>query len=146
MPGANSRSTGSAIRWNSFQPFFMRHGNDHPLSVATGMYGRPLDGARGGCIEAVAIVGASGSDAAPALLTSAAPSKAAPEPLIKCRRDIMLLTFGFSGRRRLRRGGEWRRVSGNRQTAAECLLQIGLREPVVLQRVDSAIHRADLVT
>jgi hypothetical protein len=37
MPGAISRTTGSAVRWNSFQPFFMRHGNDQPFSVVTGV-------------------------------------------------------------------------------------------------------------
>ena len=30
MPGASCRRTGSATRWNSFQPLFMRHGSDQP--------------------------------------------------------------------------------------------------------------------
>ena len=34
--GANSRSTGSATKWNSFTPLFMRWGSDQPLMVATG--------------------------------------------------------------------------------------------------------------
>ena len=37
MPGASSRRTGSATRWNSFQPLFMRQGSDQPFSVTTGL-------------------------------------------------------------------------------------------------------------
>ena len=37
MPGASWRRTGSATRWNSFQPLFMRHGSDQPFSVTTGL-------------------------------------------------------------------------------------------------------------
>jgi hypothetical protein len=68
--------------------------------------GRPF----GGCVVAFAMVGASGNDAAPALLTIAAPSSAAPEPLRNCRRDTMLFTFRIHCRRRLRRGADvdWR--------------------------------------
>ena len=36
MPGASSRTTGSATRWNSFQSPFMRQGSVQPLSVTTG--------------------------------------------------------------------------------------------------------------
>lgn len=36
MPGAISRCTGSAIRWNSFHPSFVRHGRVQPFSVTTG--------------------------------------------------------------------------------------------------------------
>jgi len=36
MPGAISRSTGSATRWNSFQSPFCRDGSVQPLSVTTG--------------------------------------------------------------------------------------------------------------
>ena len=41
MPGASSRSTGSATRWNSLTPWFMRQGRVQPLSVTTGREGRP---------------------------------------------------------------------------------------------------------
>ena len=44
--------TGSAMRWNSFQPLFMRHGSDQPLSVTTGLYGRPVVGMSGGWCRA----------------------------------------------------------------------------------------------
>ena len=37
MPGAISRTTGSATRWNSFTPSFMRHGRVQPFSVTTGL-------------------------------------------------------------------------------------------------------------
>jgi hypothetical protein len=37
MPGAISAHDGSATRWNSFQPLFMRQGSDQPLSVTTGL-------------------------------------------------------------------------------------------------------------
>ena len=36
MPSANSRTTGSATRWNSFQSPFIRNGSDQPFSVTTG--------------------------------------------------------------------------------------------------------------
>ena len=37
MPGANSRTTGSATRWNSLTPSFMRQGSVQPFSVTTGL-------------------------------------------------------------------------------------------------------------
>ena len=37
MPGAISRTTGSATRWNSLTPSFMRQGSDQPLRVTTGL-------------------------------------------------------------------------------------------------------------
>ena len=36
MPGANSRTTGSATRWNSFHSPFIRQGSVQPFSVTTG--------------------------------------------------------------------------------------------------------------
>ena len=36
-PGDTSRTTGSATRWNSFTPWFMRQGSVQPLSVTTGL-------------------------------------------------------------------------------------------------------------
>ena len=36
MPGAISRITGSAVRWNSLTPFFIRHGKVQPFNVTTG--------------------------------------------------------------------------------------------------------------
>ena len=62
MPGAISRTTGSATRWNSFQPSRIRHGSVQPFSVTTGLYGRPLAGGSGGCIagdDCAALRGAS---------------------------------------------------------------------------------------
>jgi len=35
MPGAICRRTGSAMRWNSFHPLFMRQGSVQPFSVTT---------------------------------------------------------------------------------------------------------------
>ena len=37
MPSPISRSTGSATRWNSFTPLFIRNGSDHPFRVTTGL-------------------------------------------------------------------------------------------------------------
>ncbi len=37
MPGANSRFTGSAIRWNTFTPLSIFDGSELPLSVTTGV-------------------------------------------------------------------------------------------------------------
>jgi len=87
MPGAISRTTGSATRWNSLTPAFMRHGSVQPFSVTTGLYGRPFGGASGGCVAALPCVGASGSDAAPTRVT-AAPVIAAPAVRMKPRRFI----------------------------------------------------------
>ena len=56
----------------------MRQGSVQPFKVTTGLYGRPLGGARGGWVDALSIAGASGSDAAPARLTSPAPRATAP--------------------------------------------------------------------
>jgi len=53
MPGAISRTTGSATRWNSFTPSRMRQGAVQPFSVTTGWYGRPLGGASGGWVAAL---------------------------------------------------------------------------------------------
>src|SRR4051794_18762434 len=89
MPGASSRTTGSATRWNSLTPLFMRQGRDQPLRVTTGLYGRPLGGTSGGIVAAEAWTGASGRDAAPALLTSDAPTMAAPAPVRKDLRDVI---------------------------------------------------------
>jgi hypothetical protein len=80
MPGAISRTTGSATRWNSLTPPFMRQGSDQPLSVTTGLKGGrwAAAAALGGGV--VGIVTASGSVAAPARLTAAAPTATAPAP------------------------------------------------------------------
>src|SRR4029453_2982335 len=89
MPGAISRTTGSATRWNSLTPSFMRHGNDHPLSVTMGRNGRPLGGGAGGWVAAEVCAAASGSPAAPARLTAAAPRNVAPAALKKVLRLVM---------------------------------------------------------
>src|SRR5687768_3075158 len=89
MPGANSRTTGSATRWNSLTPSFMRQGSDQPFSVATGLNGRPVDGARGGCMVGEVWIAASGSDAAPTRLTAVAP-RTAPAALKKVLRFVMV--------------------------------------------------------
>ena len=67
----------------------MRQGNVHPLSVATGLYGRPSLGTSGGCIVAVFMVGASGTAAWATRLTAPAPSAAAEAPR-KFLRFVML--------------------------------------------------------
>ena len=64
MPGAISRTTGSATRWNSFHSPFMRQGRVQPFSVTTGWYCWPEGGATGGCMRGESVVGASGMVAA----------------------------------------------------------------------------------
>ena len=71
-PGATSRTTGSATRWNSFTPAFMRQGAVQPLSVTTGLYGRPVVGCSGGAVSALVWMTGSGSAARAARLTEAA--------------------------------------------------------------------------
>src|SRR5262245_5607975 len=102
MPGAISLTTGSATRWNSLTPSFMRHGSDHPLSVTTGLNGRPLGGGPGGSVAADDCDIASGSEAAPTRLTAAAPRKAAPARKKSLRFDMLVLSvagglFGSGG-------------------------------------------------
>jgi hypothetical protein len=67
----------------------MRQGSDQPFSVTTGLYGRPVLGKSGGAISAVSRMGASGSDAAPARETSAAPKKPAADVLKNCLLELM---------------------------------------------------------
>src|SRR4051812_31326388 len=86
MPGAISRTTGSATRWNSLTLSFMRQGSVQPLSVTTGLYGRPLGGINGAIVAGDDCVAASGSEAAPARVTAVAPTMAAPAR--KVRRDV----------------------------------------------------------
>src|SRR5450830_1766240 len=102
MPGAISRTTGSATRWNSFTPSFIRHGSVQPFSVTTGLYGRPFDGTNGACVAADDCIGASGSEAAPALVTMPAPIRVAA-PVKKDLRSVMVvLLYSFADGRPLR--------------------------------------------
>src|SRR5512134_559675 len=140
MPGASSRTTGSATRWNSFQPLFIRHGSVQPLSVTTGLYGRPFGGASGGWVAGLVCTGASGSEAACTRLTAAAPSTAAPAP---ARKSLLVLIVivpsrassvpaaGLRDRRRRHppRGARPAAGPGNRRP------EIGLGQPVVARRV-----------
>src|SRR5512145_899697 len=88
MPGAISRTTGSATRWNSFQPLFMRNGRVQPLRVTTGLYGRPALGASGGAVAGPGATAASGTAPIAARLTPAALSST-PAPARKLRREFI---------------------------------------------------------
>src|SRR5574339_420126 len=100
MPGAISRTTGSAIRWNSLTPLFTRQGRDQPLSVTTPLKWRPVFGTSGGCVVALSMTGASGSEAAPTRLTRPAPTRAAA-PVKKLRREFIdVILFNVLGARR----------------------------------------------
>ncbi len=72
MPGAISRTTGSATRWNSLTPLRMRQGQLQPLSVTTGWYGRPVSGISGGAVLAWVMLTGSGTAAKATRLTLAA--------------------------------------------------------------------------
>src|SRR6188508_1159546 len=89
MPGASWRRTGSAMRWNSFQPLLMRQGSDQPFSVTTGLYCGPVLGKSGGAISAVSRIGASGRDAAPTRDTIAAPKNPAALRARNFRREFI---------------------------------------------------------
>jgi hypothetical protein len=71
-PGAISRTTGSATKWNSLTPWFIRHGKVQPLSVTTGLYGRPELGTSGALVSADVCITGSGNAAMATLLTEAA--------------------------------------------------------------------------
>ena len=131
MPGAISRTTGSATRWNSLTPFFMRQGSDQPFTVTIGWNGRPSGGSGGSCVAAEVWIAASGSNAAPARLTAAAPSRVAPAALKKVLRWFMSkassVVDGGGGRRSPGRIDDGVAAGG---PAGERGLQIGLCEPV----------------
>jgi hypothetical protein len=73
----------------------MRQGKVQPLSVTTGLYGRPELGGSGGCVLGDDCTAASGTEAAPALLTAAAPSTAALAVLRKLLRGFMVIGLLF---------------------------------------------------
>ncbi len=100
MPGAISRTTGSAIRWNSFQPSFMRHGALQPFSVTTGLNGRPSGGAAGGNVLACVMMAASGIAIALARDTRPAPSIVAA-PVKKPLRETIVIPFSVQHCRQL---------------------------------------------
>src|SRR5262245_4593642 len=140
MPGAVSRPTRAATRWDPFQSPFMRHGKVQPLSVTTGWYCGPLGGTSGGCMVLVVVVGASGMLAACTRpLTALALASTAAEPR-KPLRDNMLLSFfkpsvlaGFTGR--LRHGaGSF--APPTRAAARDGSLEVGGREPEPAPGVD----------
>src|SRR6185436_20598875 len=144
MPGATSRTTGSATRWNSLTPSFIRQGSDHPLRVTIGLKGRPVGGGPGGSVAADDWDTASGSTAAPTRLTAAAPRKAAPARKKSLRFDMRFLSvaggrFGGSGWRR--HGG-----AGPRRAAGQCGLEVGLGDQEVAQCQHVVGHATDLLT
>src|SRR5512134_2461343 len=95
MPGAISRTTGSATKWNSLTPAFIRNGSVQPFSVTTGLYGRPAPvtpaGRYGGCVSGPVWITGSGSEAIATLLTEAAPATAviALAPRMNSRREVI---------------------------------------------------------
>src|SRR6266545_4939460 len=147
MPGASSRTTGSATRWNSLTPSFMRHGSVQPFSVTTALYGRPLGGVSGACVTALSCVGASGSDAAPARVTRPAPAMAAPAVRMNPRRFIECSPRSMRGGARAATG------VGARcdQRRCGCLaarqreLEIGAGEPEITLRLDRCDDARDLL-
>src|SRR5277367_4468355 len=104
MPGAISRITGSATRWNSLTPLRMRHGSVQPFNVATALYGRPLGGESGGCMAAESVDTISGS-AARALFATAVAATARPAPLKNLRRVSMMFPKERLGRGIAEEGG-----------------------------------------
>ena len=67
----------------------MRQGSVQPLSVTTGLYGRPVLGTSGGIVSALVCMTGSGSAAIATLLTEAAAAAAvmAPAPPSILRRE-----------------------------------------------------------
>src|SRR5688572_24818190 len=142
MPGASWRRTGSATRWNSFQPLFIRHGSDQPFSVTTGLYAGPVFGKSGGAISALSRSGASGSEAAPTRDTMVAPKNPAAVPARNFLREF-IFSMPSGGRGAARRRAP-HRLSGTGRTPSERHLQVGLGDPEVPQRLDVAVHGRDL--
>src|SRR4051812_34552336 len=144
MPGASSRTTGSATRWNSLTPLFMRHGSDQPFRVTTGLYGRPIGGRGGGCVAAPFMLTASGKEAAPTRLTSPAPTANTPVFLKKSRRDTMnaiLSSVFLPGLR----GGLGCHLHGAAAAAIDRVLHVRVGNPKVTLCLDCGVHAIDLV-
>ena len=117
MPGANSRFTGSATRWNSFTPSSIFHGSVAPFGVTTGRVG-PVRGRPVG--RRLRLLGA----AACALLATA-PARSAPDSN-RFRRVMLMLPSPCEPR-------------------ADGALEIGARDPVVAHRLDVLAVGVDLV-
>src|SRR5688572_18340185 len=146
MPGASSRTTGSATRWNSFQPLFMRHGRVHPFSVTTGLYGRPAAGTSGGWVAALLADAASGTAPIAARLTAAAPMNAALRPR-NCLRSVMCRFLLVPRARRGGRSGGGARSNGTPSWRAgeQRRLEVGLGDPEVARGLDRADHGVRLL-
>ena len=151
MPGASWRTTGSATRWNSFQPLFMRHGSVQPFSVTTGLYGRPFEGASGGCVVGLGLRWAL-REPRPAPPCSPARRPAARRRMRggNCLRVVIIacLPVQCPASRRPRR---WQslpesvrhRCPATRPVSASS--QIGLGDPEVAQRLDIGVDARDLL-
>src|SRR3569623_443565 len=142
MPGAISRTTGSATKWNSFTPSFMRHSSVQPFSVTTGLLGQPLDGISGGWGSALSMLTISGSAAWAAGLTVA--TAAAPPNLKKSRLEAIKI-LSVSAHRVDRRGRDGSDCSFIR-CAGQCHPHVGIGEPEIALRLDGGVHRRDLRT
>ncbi len=91
MPGAISRSTASAVRWNSFQPLRIRHGSDQLFRVTTGLNHGPVVGSGGTSRVVVIELGDSGSEASAEREINPAPMAAAtPAPFRKFLRSVIV--------------------------------------------------------
>src|SRR5688500_4263832 len=145
MPAASSRTTGSATRWNSFQPLFMRHGSVQPLIVTTGWYGRPAEGSSGGCVAAVVCIGASGTAPIAALLTAAAVTSPAARRKLRLEFiELGSMSMSAGSFARLRRGAAGKAHCA-RRAAGERELKRRVGNPEVAQCLDVGVHRRDLL-
>src|SRR3989338_1166897 len=89
-PGDTSRTTGSATRWNSLTPSFMRQGKVQPLRVTTGLYGRPVVGTSGGAVSTDVWMTGSGKPAS-AERATARPATEAAAPAKNWRLELLFV-------------------------------------------------------
>ena len=98
----------------------------------TGLYGRPVMGAGGGCIVVEVCVAASGKDAAPMRVTVAAPSAVAPAVRRKFLR-LFIVSLSVQGAVHGCAAGGSRHCGAGGRATCHGALQVGLGNPVVAE-------------
>src|SRR5688572_22506859 len=106
----------------------MRQGQVQPLSVTTGLYGRPVEGTSGGMVSGLSWITGSGIAASAALLTAVADAAIA-EPPMKLRLErvaAMSMSLGVAARRRWERS---RRRGRRSRRADQRHVELGISQP-----------------
>ena len=123
----------------------MRQGALQPLSVTTGLNGRPLGGEGGGVVVGVVTICASGIEAAPALETSPAASMVVAPAKNVLRETISFPFFNVRAIRRHKFVARFHHCGSLLARPIDGRLQIRLRQPKIALRLDCAIDTGGLL-